>query len=133
MMLKQTMYIPNYDWEVTVYYNNICIDCIISSLRAIGCKGDKLYEIVDFLEQDKINTGCIYSNNRKHQSVIVIGRSSNLGEFINTIEHEKNHLEMHICKSLGIDPYSEDAAVLSGYISQLFLDKALSTIITDKY
>jgi hypothetical protein len=35
-------------------------------------------------------------------------------EFINTYNHEKNHVEMHICEKLDIDPYSEEAAYLSG-------------------
>lgn len=127
------MHIPKYDWDVTVYYNTVCLDCIIESLMAIGCRGDKLFEIVEFLEKDELNTGCIYSNHKEHQSVIVIGRAENIGEYMNTIEHEKNHLEMHICKSLGIDPYSEEAAILSGDLSQLFLDKALSNIVVNKF
>lgn len=32
--------------------------------------------------------------------------------------HEKNHVEMHICKEFGIDPYSEKAAYLSGQLAK---------------
>ena len=35
MILKQTIKIPKYDWEVVVYYNTVCLDCIYNSLKAI--------------------------------------------------------------------------------------------------
>lgn len=130
MILKQTIKIKKYDWEVIVYYNTVCLNCIYKSLDEIDCK--KIDEIMEFIQEDDLNTGCIYSNYKKHKSVIVIGKASDFGEYLNTVAHEKNHLEMHICKALQIDPFSEEASNLSGYLSQLFLDKALSTIIDIK-
>ena len=47
-------------------------------------------------------------------NLILIYKASSIGEFLNTFEHEKNHLEMHICEALDINPYSEEAADLSG-------------------
>lgn len=127
MILKQTINIHKYDWKVIVYYNTVCLDCIYNSLEEIGCT--KIDEILNFIEKGELNTGCIYSNYREHKSVIVIGKANSFSEYLNTVEHEKNHLEMHICKAYGIDPFSEEAANLAGYLSQLFLNKALSTII----
>lgn len=127
MILRQKINIEKYDWEVTVYYNTVCLDCIYKSLDKIGCT--KIDEMLKFIKSGDLNTGCIYSNYREHKSVIVIGKANSFGEYLNTVEHEKNHLEMHICKALNIDPFSEDAANLSGYLGQLFLNKALSTII----
>ena len=59
-------------------------------------------------------TGFCYSNFANRCSVIVVHKASSIGEFINTFEHEKNHLEMHICEALDINPYSEEAAHFSG-------------------
>lgn len=131
MILKQTVYLYKYNWDVIIYYNNLCTSDIINSLINAGCVSKHLHELKKFLKSDRINTGFIYSNPILRESVIVIGKSENLGQFINTLEHEKNHLEMHICKADEIDPFSEEAAILSGEISQIFLDQALSTIVSN--
>ena len=54
------------------------------------------------------------------QSLMIINMSTSMDEFINTYNHEKNHIEMHICDALNIDPFSEEASDLSGYIAQSF-------------
>ena len=60
---------------------------------------------------------------------MVVHRASSIGEFINTFEHEKNHIEIHLCEALDINPYSEEAAHMSGYLAQLILEEALYSII----
>ena len=76
----------------------------------------------------ELDTGFIYSSFYKHISLIVIHKASSIGEFVNTFVHEKNHLEMHICEALDINPYSEEAAVLSGEIAMQMLEEALCNI-----
>lgn len=39
-----------------------------------------------------------------------------------------NHLEMHICEALDINPYSEEAAILSGETAMQILNEALYNI-----
>ena len=51
---------------------------------------------------------------------MIINMSTSMDEFINTYNHEKNHIEMHICDTHNIDPFSEEASDLSGYIAQSF-------------
>ena len=58
------------------------------------------------------------TNQEEHKSIIVINRPDSAEEFIDTYNHEKNHVEMHICKEFGIDPYSEKAAYLSGQLAK---------------
>ena len=41
-----------------------------------------------------------------------------LEDFVNVYNHEKNHLEMHICDEFNIDPHSEEAAELSGNLAK---------------
>lgn len=36
---------------------------------------------------------------------------------------------MHICEALGINPYSEEAAHMSGDLSQMIIEKALYSIV----
>lgn len=49
---------------------------------------------------------------------MVINMATSMEEFINTYNHEKNHIEMHICEEFNIDPFSEEASDLSGYVAQ---------------
>lgn len=77
----------------------------------------------------ELDTGFAYSSYDKQCSIVVIHKASSIGEFINTFEHEKNHLEMHICEALDINPYSEEAAHMSGDLAQLILEEALYSIV----
>lgn len=81
------------------------------------------------LDKAELDTGFTYSDYDKYYSIIVIHKASSIGEFINTFEHEKNHLEMHICEALDINPYSEEAAHMSGDLAQLILEEALYAIV----
>ena len=129
MILKQVIQLPLYDWEVTIYYSMKYTKPIVKSLLQTGCRGGILEDAQDFLDNDGINTGFIYSNHINRKSVIVIGKADSIGQFINTVEHEKNHLEMHICKALHIDPFSEEASILSGHLAQAFVEEAIQTIM----
>ena len=81
------------------------------------------------LSNAELDTGFAYSSYDKQCSIVVIHKASSIGEFINTFEHEKNHLEMHICEALDINPYSEEAAHMSGDLAQLILEEALYSIV----
>jgi hypothetical protein len=76
-----------------------------------------------------MDTGFAYSNYEHKWSIMVIHKASSVGEFINTFEHEKSHLQMHLCEALDINPYSEEAAHLSGDLSQSVLEEALYSIV----
>lgn len=128
-MRQQRFIIEYLEWKVIVLYNPKYITEVLRILEECGCADCHSGEIIQYLLRDELNSGCIYSNKTKKTSVIIVGRSSNLGQFINTLEHEKNHLEMHICDAFDIDPFSEQAAILSGDISQILLNNALDTLI----
>lgn len=129
MMGKQIFTISDLGWKVIVFYNPKYITEVLRTLEECGCADCHSGEIMQYMLRDELNSGCIYSNKKKKTSVIIVGRSANLGQFINTLEHEKNHLEMHICDALGIDPFSEQAAILSGDISQILLNDALDALM----
>ena len=102
---------------------------IIDMLEGLNCDSRTLESIKKNLTKAELDTGFAYSSYDKQCSVVVIHKASSIGEFINTFEHEKNHLEMHICEALDINPYSEEAAHLSSDLAQLILEEALYSIV----
>lgn len=104
-----------YDWdiEVCIIVENPNVQYILSRLKDLGCPDDVLHRAASRIENYE-NSGFTFTNQEEHKSIIVINRPDSAEEFIDTYNHEKNHVEMHICKEFGIDPYSEKAAYLSG-------------------
>lgn len=129
--MRQNFKVKNYNWNVIIYYsvNDEEKKEIIEMIEGLNCNLNTLESIKKNLNKSDLDTGFTYSNYSKYLSIIVIHKASNIGEFINTFEHEKNHLEMHICEALDINPYSEEAAHLSGDLAQLIIEKALCSII----
>ena len=131
-MIHYNIYFEPYDWNIEIYVilKNCHIDNIIQSLE--GNSKSKIQKA--FLNiTTRINSGFINTIDKK--SIIVINKPKNLEEFVNIYNHEKNHLEMHICEEFNIDPYSEEAAELSGNLAkQLFssLIDELFIYYTDK-
>ena len=130
MGLRQQFKIRKYDWDVVLYYtvDEAQKTEIVTELKEL--QPDK--ETFDKLERNLMNaeldTGFIYSSFYKQFSLIVIHKASSIGEFVNTFVHEKTHLEMHMCEALDINPYSEEAAILSGELAMQILNEALCNI-----
>ena len=85
-MIVQDFYIPEYDWEVRVYY---AVDCyytgrIMADLRRVGCRGADLMDAFRNMRSCNLNTGITYSNTRDRQTVMVIALTSSPGEFQNS-------------------------------------------------
>ena len=129
--MKQSFRIKKYNWSIVIYYtvNDEESKEIIDKLEDLHCNSKTLESIKRNLEDAKVDTGFAYSSYNKQYSIVVIHKASSIGEFINTFEHEKNHLEMHICEALDINPYSEEAAHMSGNLAQLILEEALYSIV----
>ena len=119
-MIIQEFYLPDYDWEVRVYYAVDCYytDRIIADLQRVGCRGMDLANAYKNMRSCNLNTGITYSNIRNRQTVMVIALTSSPAEFQNSFDHEKGHLCRHISRAFGIDPYGEEAQYLSGYVGQ---------------
>ena len=130
MGLRQQFKIRKYDWDVVIYYT---VDEkqkteIITELKELQPDKETFEKLERNLMNSELDTGFIYSSFYKKFSLIVIHKASSIGEFVNTFEHEKNHLEMHICEALDINPYSEEAAILSGELAMQMLNEALCNI-----
>lgn len=120
-MIIGEFYLKNYgNWHVkfflavSAYYT----DEIIHELENIECEPKNLKKAYTNLSSGHINTGLTYTNPYLHESVMVIGIASCGEQFVNSLVHESKHLEAHIGKALGLDPYSEDTAYLAGEIAQ---------------
>ena len=130
MGFRQQFKIRRYDWNVIIYYT---VDEkqkteIVTELKELQPDRQTYERLERNLMNSSLDTGFIYSSFTKHLSIIVIHKASSIGEFVNTLVHEKNHLEMHICEALDINPYSEEAAILSGDIAMIMLNDALYNI-----
>ena len=114
-MIHYKIYFKPYDWEIEVYV--ILKDCyinkVIDSLK--DCPQHEIQQA--FLNlTTRIDSGFIRTFDKR--SIIVINKPTTLESFVDVYNHEKNHLEMHICEKFNIDPYSEEAAVLSGNLAK---------------
>lgn len=131
MGYRQHLRLDKYKWDITLYYT---VDTdqrkeIVAMLEGRGIDPETFEGLKRNLEKSTEDTGFTYSNFEKQYSIVVVHKASSIGEFINTFEHEKNHLEMHICEALDINPYSEEAAHMSGDLAQLILEEALYSIV----
>lgn len=125
-MIHYKLYFKPYDWEVEVYVvlNNCYINKIMDSL--CDCSPSEIQKA--FLNiTTRVDSGFCKTFNRR--SVIVINRPTTLEEFINVFNHEKNHLEMHICDEFKINPYSEEAAELSGELAKCLFSSLLEEML----
>ena len=125
-MMYYKIYFKPYDWEIDMYI--ILKDCyvnkIIDSLK--GCPKSQIQQA--FLNlTTKVDSGFIKTFDRR--SVIVINKPSTLEDVVDIYNHEKNHLEMHICEEFGIDPNSEEAAELSGMLAKYLFRSLIDQIL----
>ncbi len=120
-MIRQRFTLPGYgDWLVWAYYSvgHYYTDEIMAHLVEAGCRGENLEDAYRNLSSGHLNTGLTYSNLDTHETVMVIARTSSAEEFVNSLDHERKHLEAHIAQALGLNPYGEKICYLSGEIGQ---------------
>lgn len=125
-MLTQRITIPKYDWLVDICYDATPRNAngLIDKLEYMGCPHKHLHKAESLLKSGVPNEGLTYTDNENRHTLIVIGHTSDIFQCINSLEHECNHLEMHICEYFGISPYSEEASYLSGSIKEIIARNA---------
>lgn len=125
-MIHYNIYFRPYDWEIEMYV--ILKDCYINKIID-SLQGSSESEIQQaFLNlTTRVNSGLIKSF--ENRSIIVINKPTTLEEFVNVYNHEKNHLEMHICEAYGIDPHSEEAAELSGNLAKCLFSSLVDELL----
>lgn len=125
-MIHYNIYFEPYNWDVEMYVilNTCDINKIINSLK--DCPNSEIQSA--FLNlTTKVNSGFIKTFDKR--SIIVINKPTTLEEFVNVYNHEKNHLEMHICDEYSINPYSEEAALLSGKLAKCLFHSLVDQLL----
>ena len=76
-MIRRDYHIKRYDWVIHVLYNVTCsrTSDIIALLRRVGCPESKIREAYGNVGSCKLDVGLTYSNYRRRESVMVIGRT----------------------------------------------------------
>lgn len=119
-MKRQTIYIPEYQWKVYVYYDTTPYDTdeLIHKLYSLGCSEDSILRTRKQLLGGEYNNGFTYTNRVLKRSVVSLGRASKFSQFLNSFAHELHHLSTHIAQAYGIPLDGEDVCYLSGSIAQ---------------
>ena len=129
-MIYGETYLTKYDWIIQLYIltNKDTEKHIFNILDKIDIdnkyKQAILNKFINFVDY-----GSVIHNISDRISIIFIGQQSKIISYIDTIAHEKNHVEMCICNQLDINPKSEEASYLSGYIASKLLNPDVFKLI----
>lgn len=130
-MIKQSIYIPKYDWYVDIMWNVVPYNTedIIDRLFAMGCPLKHRIKAENLLNSGRDNEGLTYTNHKHRRTLIVIGHASSIGEIISTIIHEVDHLTDHISQYYNIPYESEENSYLIGSIVKAIFDNAVGNTL----
>lgn len=130
-MFVQDIYIRQYDWNITIYYDVMPRDAnrIINALYDMGCATHYLRYAEKLLKSGCYNQGLTYSDKWNKHSIIVVGRAVSIGQYINTLVHEVDHLVDHISQYYGIAYESEDNSYLIGDVAEAIYEDAIRCLM----
>lgn len=131
-MISQYIQLGDRDWNVLVYYNVGKQDLVevVDSLKQLDCSKQDLKKCIKVLKRK--NTGFTFSNTDYKMSIVCIGESTSIGQFVNTAIHEAKHVQSHICEYYGIEEDTETAAYLIGHLVHrmyMMLEKIVKSYI----
>lgn len=118
-MISGEFYLENYaNWHVAYFMLTDIEDAeeIIDELHELKCSLRFIRKAEKLLYSGNRNIGITYSNSNYERTVIVVSKTTDIFEFLNSFSHEIDHVEKHISKALRFSPYSEDASYLVGEI-----------------
>lgn len=130
-MITQKVNIREIGWQLRIYYFPSTanqIGRILENLFSEGCRGRNYGRASNLLRSGAFNTGLTYTNKHDRKTIIVIGRVSDAGEFVNTLTHELNHFVEHVMDALGIEGGGEDEAYFTGELYELLFRNAVDDV-----
>lgn len=96
-------------------------DVILDELNQLRCGRKFMRRAEKLLYSGVRNIGLTYTKSWLRTSVFVVSKTTDVWEFFNSFAHEVDHIEKHIAKALGFNPYSEKASYLVGeFIREIF-------------
>ena len=131
-MIQQNLHIEEIGWNLRIFYcpkttsqRSVVLQCLYNA----GCTGMNFRRAMTLLGSGAVNTGLIFSNKIERNTIIVVGRSSDIAEFVNTLTHEINHFIEHVMEALHIHPGTEDEAYFTGEFFELLYRDAVSSVL----
>lgn len=115
-MKRQDFTIEDTGWWITVFHRVIPDELgeVAASLIDAGESTRKTAEAIAVLQRP--NTGYTYTNFYNKRVVSVIGHATSSRQLANTLAHELKHIVEHLSTYYGVDPKSEQAGYLQGYV-----------------
>lgn len=117
-MIYREVHIKGAEWTAHFYF---AIDTyweseILERLRIMGASSQVTFKIARSMQNNRLDTGFTYSKPSKRESIVVVGRASNGGQFLNSTTHELRHLVDDIAKEDNMQMSGEGVAYLTGDI-----------------
>lgn len=119
-MIKQKFIVERRYWKVYVYYDMTArnIEEIINKIKDIQLPDSYVQSAYTMLKEAKLDKGFTFSNTRLKSSVVVISKTSDASQFVNSFVHEISHLSNHIARTYNLDLDAEEVCYISGDIAQ---------------
>lgn len=131
-MIQQNINIREIGWNLRIFYcPKTASQCsiVLQRLFDAGCTGKNYRRAMALLNSGAWNTGLTYTNKENRETIIVIGCSSDVAEFVNTLTHEINHFIEHVMEALHIESGTEDEAYFTGEFFELLYRDAVSSVL----
>ena len=131
-MIQQNLHIEEIGWNLRIFYcpkTTSQRSDVLQCLYNAGCTGRIFRRAMTLLGSGAVNTGLIFSNKSERNTIIVVGRSSDIAEFVNTLTHEINHFIEHVMEALHIESGTEDEAYFTGELYELLCRDAVSSVL----
>jgi hypothetical protein len=88
-------------------------------IMALGAKPREIRRMKKLLR--RLNKGFTFSSSSLRMSVLVVGGATSMEQWWDTLSHEIDHLQDTIMDYYDVEPGTEDAAWLQGYIMRLIV------------
>lgn len=131
-MIQQNVNIREIGWSLSIFYcPKTASQCsiVLQRLFNAGCTGKNYRRAMALLNSGALNIGLTYTNKDERKTIIVIGCSSDIAEFVNTLTHEINHFIEHVMEALNIESGTEDEAYFTGDLFELLYRDAVSSVL----
>ena len=131
-MIQQNLHIEEIGWNLRIFYcpkTTSQRSIVLQRLFDAGCTGKNYRRAMALLNSGALNTGLTYTNKDERETIIVVGCSSDIAEFVNTLTHEINHFIEHVMEALNIESGTEDEAYFTGELFELLYRDAVSSVL----
>lgn len=131
-MIQQNLHIEEIGWNLRIFYcpkTTSQRSIVLQRLFDAGCTGKNYRRAMALLNSGALNIGLTYTNKDERKTIIVVGCSSDIAEFVNTLTHEINHFIEHVMEALNIESGTEDEAYFTGELYELLCRDAVSSVL----